>query len=169
MQKTLQESEKYGDERYSGRDINFDDYKEIDCDLVHKNTKTRKGIFFSRKMTEPEKVIRLWLAILRATYQKAPSRDKKSAPDVLVNIFGDERAAEVENRPKRGENFKMGQLNMSTTKLLLLEEVSRRSLHQMATLQQDHQAHVDVWLPTHRLGHHQGVGYHQNQWMWTKT
>jgi hypothetical protein len=83
VQSVIADGEKFGDQKYSGYHVDKADFEEVDhyalClyRLCKVNTDGRDGVFRGKTMSNVEKEARLWCAMLRATYDRASSRQNR--------------------------------------------------------------------------------------------
>jgi hypothetical protein len=106
VQNAIANGEKYGDQKYSGYYVDKSEFAEIDhyalClfRLCRANTDGRDGVFRNKSMTEAEKEVRLWCAMLRATYDRATSRQqrqRKQSEDSLSSPESPRSSSDVES------------------------------------------------------------------------
>jgi hypothetical protein len=80
VQAAIANGERFGDEKYSGYLIDKSTFTEIDhyalClfRLRKVNADNRSGLFRNKSLSESEIEVRLWMGMLRATYEKAESK-----------------------------------------------------------------------------------------------
>jgi SNF2 family DNA or RNA helicase len=91
VQKAMFHGETYGDRKYSRARIDKSSFNDVNhyalClyRLREENAKGRDGCFKKYNLTDGDMELRLWQAILRATWDRAPARkDKKSKKHALV-------------------------------------------------------------------------------------
>lgn len=83
VQSAIADGENFGDQKYSGYHVDKTDFEEVDhyalClyRLCKVNTDGRDGVFRGKTMSNVEKEARLWCAMLRATYDRASSRQNR--------------------------------------------------------------------------------------------
>jgi hypothetical protein len=83
VQSAIADGEKFGDQKYSGYHVDKANFEEVDyyalClyRLCKANTDGRDGVFRGKTMGNVEKEARLWCAMLRATYDRASSRQNR--------------------------------------------------------------------------------------------